>query len=208
MKITRLIFALVIFAFVFTSCSSEDKPKQEDTIPNTFYEDTSVTSDALSEHKTVTLEIENYGKIVCETYSEYAPQTVKHFLELVENEVYNDFSIEKIVPGKYILTSENSSVQNNSIPTINGEFYKNGYTNNMDISKYTLVLNHIPGQYNSASAQFMIVLSDNNDYEGEYAPFAKVIDGESVLNKIICTDTDDNGKPVSPIVMKKVYINE
>ena len=54
----------------------------------------------------------------------------------------------------------------------------------------------------------MIMLSDNHDMDGKYAGFAKVVEGMEVVNKIIASDFDSDGKPVSPIVMKKVYINE
>ena len=52
----------------------------------------------------------------------------------------------------------------------------------------------------------MIFLSSNHDMDGEYAGFAKVIEGTQIIDKIAGVETDSSGKPVLPIVMKKVYI--
>ena len=42
--------------------------------------------------------------------------------------------------------------------------------------------------------------------DGSYAAFGKVIDGMDVVDEIAATETDYQDKPVTPVVMKKVWI--
>jgi len=212
MKFFKALLFLLAVTFAFSACSKKED-KDENKPVDVVVSDPVVGSAAEVEHTKVTFEIENYGDIVVETYPEHAPQTVDYFLSVVENGFYNGFKIDKIVPGKYIMTSESSQDFSSDSAaafdtTISGEFSENGRSNALKLEKYTLALNHIPGLNDTGMAQFMIMLSDNHDMDGKYAGFAKVVEGMEVVNKIIASDFDSDGKPVSPIVMKKVYINE
>ena len=54
----------------------------------------------------------------------------------------------------------------------------------------------------------MIFLSDTHGLDGYFGGFAVVVEGMDVIEKIVSAETDTNNKPISPIVMKKVYITE
>ena len=210
MKILKLLFLTAVIASVFVACSGGEKDIPS-TEAGTVSVDSPVASNALPEHTFVTFEVEGYGKFVVETYPECAPETVKHFLSLVESGHYNGFSFDKITPSKTLLSSEtsshNSSSDSGSKPSaIAGEFYANGKSNTLKLDKYTLALNHIEGNYDTGVSQFMIMLTSSHDFDGQYAGFAKVVEGNEVIDRIAGSETDENGKPVSPIVMKKVYI--
>ena len=212
MKFFKALLPLLALTLVFSACSKSEN-ESNDEPADVVVSDPVVGSAAEVEHMSVTFEIENYGDIVVETYPEHAPQTVEYFLSVVENGFYNGFKIDRIVPGKYILTSESSQDFSSDSAaafdtTITGEFFENGRSNALKLDKYTLALNHIPGLDDTGKAQFMIMLSDNHDMDGKYAGFAKVVEGMEVVNKIVASDFDSDGKPLSPIVMKKVYINE
>lgn len=45
----------------------------------------------------VTMEIENYGTVKIELYPEYAPETVKNFITLANNEFYNGLKFHRVV---------------------------------------------------------------------------------------------------------------
>lgn len=212
MKILKILSMFVVIACMTAACSSDEKQTSTDA-PAVPAIDKISTSAAAPEHTLVTFETETYGKFVVETYPEYAPETVTHFLELVDGGFYNGFTIDCITQSKTILTSATSSALSSDSAaavnsTVSGEFTKNGRSNTLKLDKYTLALNHIPNEYNSGNAQFMIFLSSSHDMDGSYAGFAKVIQGKDVIDKISAAEVDRNGTPVSPIVMKKVYINE
>ncbi len=58
---------------------------------------------------------------------------------------------------------------------------------------------------NSASSQFFIVHQDSPHLDGNYAAFGRVISGMSVVDKIAIVNTDDNDKPYTAIVIKRIY---
>ena len=213
MKLKKAISLILIFATIFslTACS-KDENKEEGTTLDPIAMDSVMTSEGEPERVRVSFEVENYGNFVVETYPEHAPDTVNHFLELVDNGCYNGYTIERINPGFSILTSSYSGELTSDSAagfnnTVSGEFLANGRSNALKLERYTLALNHIPSYNNSGMGQFMIFLSANHDLDGKYAGFAKVVEGTQVIDKISGVETDSSQRPVSPIVMKKVYIN-
>lgn len=213
MKSNKIIFLIIASTLIFSACSKKNEVTQtEETIAPAAVEDI-VASDALPERVKVTFEVENYGQFVAETYPDYAPETVKQFLALVENGYYNGFEIAKIDHSYAMITSEtprdfseDSAADFNS--TVPGEFINNGRSNNLPLEKYTLALCHTPSNNDGGMAQFMIFLTDKHDSDGSYAGFAKVVEGTEVIDKMAGTLVDENDAPVSPIVMKKVSVND
>lgn len=225
-KIKLLLLALTV-AVALSGCggSEENNSSSDSSLSSDIEEpiiDSSVESDvdmsmdssANSQyHQRVTFEVENFGNFVVETYPEYAPDTVNHFLNMVKSGYYNGFAVSEINPGDMILTSESPvelglSSDLSDPGSVYGEFSENGRSNGLNLERYSLVLNHIPTENDSARAQFMILLSDGDKYEGKYAGFAKVVEGFEIIDRISGSACDKNGAPNSPIVMKNVYINE
>ncbi len=212
MKIIKSLFLLLVTCCIFVACSS-DSDVDDSSAQGVPVVENVVTSAAAPEHTFVTFETQFHGKFVVETYPEHAPETVRHFLELVDGGFYNGFTIEQIRHSEALVTSESSpALKSDSAAalntTVSGEFTKNGRSNALKLEKYTVALNHIPTEYDSGSAQFMIMLTSSHDFDGEYAGFGKVVQGTDVIDKIAGSEVDRTGAPVSPIVMKKVYINE
>ena len=61
---------------------------------------------------------------------------------------------------------------------------------------------------NSASSQFFICFEDAPHLDGSYAAFGKVIEGMDAVDKMALVPTDYSDKPLTPVVMTKVYIAE
>ena len=167
------------------------------------------SSDADIDHTKVCFEIENYGSFTVETYPEYAPETVAHFLKLVKSGYYNGTSFEKINHGHSIVSTDDTLLSSGECKeTVTGEFAANGYSNDLPLTRGTFVLSYLPGEYNTATARFMILLSDNLGLDGKYAGFAKIVENSAIFDKIASTATNADGTPLSPIVMKNVYIKD
>ena len=212
MKILKTFFLITIILALFAACSSSSQNDPATNITPVDI-DISATSSALPQHKVVTFETETHGKFVVETYPEYAPETVRHFISLVQSGYYNGFTIDTIEPSKAIFTSEDSSsASSNSVDavrasTVVGEFTANGRSNTLKLDKYTLALWHHEDNNDSGKAKFFITLTSNHTYDGEYAGFAKVTQGKDVIDRIAGTETNAKGRPLSPIVIKKAYLN-
>ena len=195
---------ILALCLVFTvSCSSNEKNKITDIHSN----EKIVSSSAEAVHTKVCFEVENYGSFTVETYPEYAPESVAHFLKLVNMGYYNQMEFSKINSGHSIVSSELTAHSSGEcLETVTGEFYKNGYSNELPLTRGTLCYTYLPGQYNSAKAQFMILLSDAPSMEGKYAGFAKIVENAEVFDRIVATELNIEGEPLSPIVMKNVYV--
>ena len=158
-----------------------------------------------------TIEVEGYGTMKVELYTDIAPNTVKNFIALSNSGFYNGLTFHRIVKdfmiqggdpegtgtGGATLADIDESIEKNSEAdvdyTIEGEFIVNGYDNNrlrhekgvisMARSDYSYYGKTTEG-YNSASSQFFIMTEDTASLNGSYAAFGKVIEGFDVLDKI------------------------
>ena len=159
----------------------------------------------------LTLEIENYGNVKIELYPEYAPNTVKNIIKLVENGYYDG----KVLYGAdeisvYVGRNSEGEIDYPKLSTldkevvseddyeyeIKGEFVANGFEANtlrhekgivsMIRADYTQMLGNslIEQSYNSGSSQFTILTSDARNLNGMYAAFGKVIEGMDAIEKI------------------------
>ena len=107
---------------------------------------------------------------------------------------------------------------------IKGEMIANNYTKNkikmekgviaMARSDYSSISSSLTEEgYNSAGSQFFIMHEDNQNLNGLYTGFGKVIEGMDVVDKIVKTRVitrspfgGGKDKPVNPPVMKKVTV--
>ena len=200
-----IVFTLVLITL--TACSSD---KGTAPVKSVHTSDRLVSaSDGAADHVKVKFDIQNYGTFTVETFPEYAPETVAHFLKLVEMGYYDGTSFDTITPGFAMVSSGLTALSSGECKeTVTGEFAKNGYSNELPITRGTLVMSYLPGEYNSATSRFMIILEDNLDLEGSYAGFGKITEGAEVFDKASSARINSQYVPVSPIVMKKVYIDK
>ena len=66
----------------------------------------------------------------------------------------------------------------------------------------------VPGDPNSAGAQFFICSSDQPALDGQFDVFARVIEGIEVVQQISTTDADANGIAKTRVVINKVTIRD
>jgi cyclophilin family peptidyl-prolyl cis-trans isomerase len=66
----------------------------------------------------------------------------------------------------------------------------------------------VPGDPNSAGAQFFICASDQPTLDGQFDVFARVVEGLEVVQQISTTEADANGIAKARIVINKVTIRE
>lgn len=162
----------------------------------------------MSENKLplVTIEMENGDKIVIELYPHIAPNTVKNFVNLVQEGFYNGLIFHRVIEGFMLQGGcPQGSGMGNPGYSIKGEFSSNGFTNN---------LKHEPGVIsmarsmmpNSAGSQFFIMHKNSPHLDGDYAGFGRVVEGMDVVNKIASVKTDRADRPKEDQVMKNVTV--
>lgn len=159
-----------------------------------------------------TIEIEEYGTIKIELEPAKAPNTVNHFIKLVEDGYYDNKVIygkdgvslhfgrgergEEIYP---TVSMVDKTVDRGSkldfAYEIDGEFERNNFKGNdikhekyvvslvrADYSSITPKIQHY--SYNSGTGMFKILIDDAPGMNGNYAAFGRVIEGKDVIDKI------------------------
>lgn len=171
-KVLALILAMTMCLTLFTACSSEN-----DDIVN------------------VTIEVENYGTIKLELYSDIAPITVANFVSLVEEGFYDGLTFHRIIDGFMIQGGDPlGNGTGGSDETITGEFALNGIENELSHTRGVISMAR-SSDYDSASSQFFIMHEDYPSLDGSYAAFGMVTSGMDVVDAIAesAIVTDSNG---------------
>ena len=145
----------------------------------------------------ITITMENGDVIRAELYPEIAPNTVNNFISLIKKGFYDGKIFHRVISGFMI---QGGCPQGTGMGgpgyTIKGEFSHNGFANSLKHTEGVLSMAraHHP---DSAGSQFFIMHKDAPYLDGEYAAFGKVTEGMDVVDKIACTRTDYNDRPLT-----------
>ncbi len=155
----------------------------------------------------VTIEMHSGDKIQLELYPDIAPNTVNNFVSLVNKGFYNGLKFHRVIRGFMI---QGGDPEGNGMGgpgySIKGEFSYNHFNN--DLKHSAGVISMARSQRpDSAGSQFFIMHKDSPHLDGSYAAFGKVIEGQSVVNKIAETKTDYSDAPMEPQIMKTVTVD-
>ncbi|MBO6230355.1 MAG: peptidylprolyl isomerase [Ruminiclostridium sp.] len=154
----------------------------------------------------VIIEFENGKQIKLELCPEVAPETVANFEKLVNKGFYDGLTFHRVISGFMIQGGcPHGNGTGNSGEHIKGEFAANGFKNDLKHTRGVISMARAADP-NSASCQFFIMHKDAPHLDGSYAAFGRVIEGMDVVDEIADTETDYSDKPVTPVVMKKVWI--
>lgn len=154
------------------------------------------------------------GTIEAELYAEDAPQTVANFIGLAEQKYYDGVSFHRIAKGFVIQggdpTGSGSGGKTFTGKTLPDELNSGTLSFNAGYLKGVLAMAN-KGRPGTGTSQFFIMLDDNLRLPKQYTIFGRVIKGLEVVDAIgdvpITPAMGPNdGKPVTPVVMKTVRI--
>jgi len=216
-KIISIMLIMILLTLFLSACSSGDNNTVTGPLifPNVTprYDDSALAF----------IVMRDGGIIALELYYRYAPNTVRNFIYLAENDFYNGLIFHRVIDGFMI---QGGCADGTGTSThdwnIKGEFPPNGFEQN--------TLSHVRGvismarlstspahgvtqemAFNSASTQFFIMTytSPNTqflDNEG-YAAFGRVLAGMDVVDRIRILRTGANYRPNNPPIIDHVLIN-
>ena len=154
----------------------------------------------------VIIEMDNGRTIKIEVDEQAAPVTAANFLKLVKEGFYDGLTFHRIIPGFMIQGGDpKGNGTGGSSQTIKGEFASNGFNNPIHHVRGVISMARAMNP-DSASSQFFIMHDDAAYLDGQYAAFGKVVEGMDAVDEIASVPTGFNDRPVTPVVMKKVYI--
>jgi cyclophilin family peptidyl-prolyl cis-trans isomerase len=198
---------LALFAglLVVSACSNNPQPANTNTQPTPNQPATAPTG----KPHTVVLET-NLGTIKIELLEADAPKTTENFRLLAEKGFYNGLTFHRIISG-FMIQGGDPNGNGTGGQTATGQGLPNEVKLNSPLYqgggyKRGLVAMANKGRPESATSQFFIM---HKDYplRPDYTVFGRVKEGLEVVDKIAAVPVSINdNKPHSPVVMKKVYI--
>lgn len=155
----------------------------------------------------VLVTMENGKTFTIETAPQYAPETVKNFLTLVDSGFYNGLTFHRIIDGFMAQGGDpNGDGTGGSEKTIKGEFSANGFRQNTLTHDRGVVSMARSSAPDSASSQFFICYESAPHLDGNYAAFGRVISGMETVDDFLKIPRDNNDKPHTPIVIASMEI--
>lgn len=155
----------------------------------------------------VTIEMENGGgEIKIELYPNTAPNTVKNFIYLINQDFFDGLIFHRVIKDFMIQGGDpNGNGTGGPGYGIKGEFQVNGFLNEQSHLRGVVSMARSMDP-NSAGSQFFIVHQDATHLDGQYAAFAKVIEGMDVVDRIASVEKDERDKPLEDQIMKNVSV--
>jgi cyclophilin family peptidyl-prolyl cis-trans isomerase len=151
----------------------------------------------------------NMGTIRFELLEEDAPKTTENFRLLAERGYYDGIIFHRVIKGFMIQGGDPMGQGYGGESAWGGKFkdeinsssplYRGSYK-----AGTVAMANSGP---NTNGSQFFIMHADY-PLPPSYTKFGQVIEGQDVVNAIATTQTGSNDKPVSPVTMEQVTIEE
>ena len=151
----------------------------------------------------------NMGTIRFELLEEDAPKTTENFRLLAERGYYDGVGFHRIIKGFMIQGGDPNGTGSGGQSAWGGRFndeinrqsplYQGAYT-----AGTVAMANAGP---NTNGSQFFIMHVDY-PLPASYTKFGRVIEGQEVVNAIATTATGAGDRPLSPVTMEKVTIEE
>ncbi len=155
------------------------------------------------------LQIEtSLGTMVAELDAEKAPESVKNFLQYVDDKYYDGTIFHRVIKD-FMIQGGGFTINMTRKPT--RESVQNEAKNGLKNKRGTLAMARTSDPH-SATGQFFINHRDNAflDYPGQdgwgYAVFGKLVSGEDVLDKIAAVKTASGDVPDQPVMIQSVRL--
>ncbi|MBR3349829.1 MAG: peptidylprolyl isomerase [Solobacterium sp.] len=154
----------------------------------------------------IRITMENGKEMEAELYPDIAPETVANVTDLIRQKFFDGIIFHRVIKGFMIQGGDPTGTgMGGSEKNIKGEFLSNGFVKEL---KHTRGVISMARSMNpdSASSQFFIMHQDAPHLDGSYAAFGKVVEGIEAVDEIASVRTNFRDKPLTPVVMKRVYL--
>jgi cyclophilin family peptidyl-prolyl cis-trans isomerase len=148
------------------------------------------------------INIKDFGTITIKMHTEQAPNNTANIVGLVKKGFYNGLTFHRIIPG-FVIQGGCPNGDGTGTP---------GYDIDDEISD---VLKHLKGTVamanrgpNTNGCQFYICLAPLPKLDGGYTIIGQVVSGIDVVDKIGAVKTGAMDRPVTPVIMESVTIEE
>ena len=154
------------------------------------------------------IDIKDYGTIKVVLNPNEAPITVENFVKLAKSGFYNGLTFHRVIKG-FMIQGGCPKGNGTGGPgyEIKGEFAANGVQNNISHKRGVISMARAYDP-NSAGSQFFIMHKDGTFLDGQYAAFGETVEGIEVVDKVAAVRTSPNDKPLTPVVINTITIED
>jgi peptidyl-prolyl cis-trans isomerase B (cyclophilin B) len=134
------------------------------------------------------------GTFIVEFYPDEAPNHVRQFIALARQGFYKGTTFHSMVPHG-IVQGGDPETKN---PQARAKYGTGGFKlglkpefSKIPFSQGTVAATLLPGDPSSAGSEFLLVVSDQPQFTGQFTAFGHVVEGIEVVDKISTTPVDD-----------------
>lgn len=149
------------------------------------------------------------GTFIVEFYPDEAPNQVKKFIELAKQGFYKGTIFHSMV-AHGIVQGGDPETKN---PQARAKYGTGGFNmglkpefSKIPFTQGTLAATLLPGEQNSAGSEFLLVVTDQPQFTGQFTAFGHVVEGIEVVDKISATPVDDKQIAKERIEIKDITI--
>ena len=141
------------------------------------------------------------GTIKLELFAKQTAVTVDNFIKLAKNGFYNGLTFHRVIDG-FMIQGGCPRGDGTGGPgySIKDEFVPDLRHNEPGI------LSMANAGPDTGGSQFFITLAPTPWLDGKHTVFGRVIEGMDVVRKIGKTQTDDNDRPINPVMISSIRI--
>ncbi len=184
------------------STTDSSKPKEKGTM-----QPSQTTNNKTKKYMHAVLHT-NQGDIKIEFFDAAAPKTVANFTKLAAEGFYNGTKFHRVIKDFMIqggdpLTKDDAMQSRWGTGGPGYQFEDEIRADNHNVVGTISMANSGP---NTNGSQFFINVNDNTYLDGKHTTFGKVTAGMDVVEKIESTQTGQNDRPVTPVVVTSVTL--
>ena len=149
------------------------------------------------------------GSFIIEFYPDEAPSHVRKFIDLSKQGFYNGTIFHSMV-AHGIVQAGDPETKN---PQARAKYGTGGFNmglkpefSKIPFSQGTVAATLLPGDANSAGSEFLLVVTDQPQFTGQFTAFGHVVEGIEVVDKISTTPVDDKQIAKDRIEIRTVTI--
>jgi peptidyl-prolyl cis-trans isomerase B (cyclophilin B) len=149
------------------------------------------------------------GTFIMEFYSDQAPTHVRQFIQLAREGFYNGTIFHSMV-GHGIVQGGDPETKN---PQARAKYGTGGFNrglkpefSSISFSQGTVAATTLQGDPNSAGSEFLIIVTDQPQFTGQFTAFGRIVEGIEVVDKISTTPVDDKQIAKDRIEIRNITI--
>jgi peptidyl-prolyl cis-trans isomerase B (cyclophilin B) len=149
------------------------------------------------------------GTFIMEFYSDQAPAHGRQFIQLAREGYYNGTTFHSMV-AHGIVQGGDPETKN---PQARAKYGTGGFnrglkleTSNLPFAQGVVAATLLPGEPDSAGSEFLIIVTDQPQFTGQFTAFGHIVDGMEVVDKISTTSVDDKQIAKDRIEIRNITI--